>query len=104
MRWKGREDDVHLANSRAAARPIPLAAPVMTATRPACMTGWCSLSIGEMRDSMRKGVVGGRNGEGPRSLLSPMGMMKNKKNKKRGNEKRGFCGRLGGMFEYISLS
>jgi hypothetical protein len=29
----------YLANSRAAARPMPLAAPVMTATRPACMTG-----------------------------------------------------------------
>jgi hypothetical protein len=33
------EHDNHLANSLAAARPMPLAAPVMTATRPACMTG-----------------------------------------------------------------
>jgi hypothetical protein len=32
-------DDNHLANSCAAARPMPLAAPVMTATRPVCMTG-----------------------------------------------------------------
>lgn len=30
----------HFANSSAAARPMPLAAPVITATRPAWITGW----------------------------------------------------------------
>ena len=63
----------HLASSIAAALPIPLAAPVMTATLPACITGWTSLSTGESASKrLCEGVVprmpvGGRRGDGPRS-------------------------------------
>jgi hypothetical protein len=35
----------HLASSLAAARPMPLPPPVITATRPALITGWLSSSI-----------------------------------------------------------
>jgi hypothetical protein len=70
-----RGGEIYFANSRAAARPIPLAAPVTTAMRPACRTGCSSRSIGEMSDSTRNGVVGGRNGEGPEGPRSPIGMV-----------------------------
>jgi hypothetical protein len=50
---------------------------------------------------MRKGVVGGRNGEGPRFSLSPMGMVKYKKNKK-GRCKGGVERKIWGMLEYIT--
>ena len=62
----------HLASSIAAAFPIPLAAPVMTATLPAWMTGWTSLSTGKrVPKRLCEGVVprmGGRRGDGPRSM------------------------------------
>lgn len=54
--------NAHLANSRAAALPIPLAAPVMTATRPAWMTG-CT-SAGFIAESGRNRAYGGLSGDG----------------------------------------
>lgn len=69
---RGKRSDVyaHFASSIAAARPMPLAAPVMTATLPAWMTGWTSLSTADKPPKrLREGVVPriGRRGDGPRS-------------------------------------
>ena len=47
--------------------------------------------MGDMSASTRKGVVGGRSGDGPRSARSPIGIMiqykKQKKKFKKGNKK-----------------
>lgn len=65
----------HLANSTAAALPIPEAAPVTTATRPAWRTGCSSLSNGCTALSILKGVTGGRIGEGPREDVARVSIM-----------------------------
>ena len=56
----------HFASSSAAARPIPLAAPVMTATRPAWITGCTPSSISVVVGSNASECDAGRRGDGRR--------------------------------------
>lgn len=96
----------YLASSRAAARPIPLPAPVMAATRPSCRTG-CMPSTGAMGFSNWRDAPGRRGeADGCRLPLTLSDMVKRRAGgrwRRRGSGNVGRRRRQAGLYSSMTL-
>lgn len=63
----------HDASSQAAARPIPLAAPVMSATRPEWMAAWLSSLTGDRTSSTGRRLIRVKTGDTCRAMVGGYG-------------------------------